>query len=311
MKKLCYFFMCMAIAAMQTAKAQYYYNERYYEGDLIFEAGLSPGIMNCLTDLGGKPGAERRFMKDLNWKTTKPCFSIYAAALYRYAFTAGLTLTCGSVNAYDSILRSSAGSMAGRYERNLSFESPILEARLTMEAHPVYIFNLYREGHAPRLSPYLSVGSGFFRFDPGVMYNGAWYRLHPLHTEGQGFPGGPGKVYSLSQVNISLGAGIRYELSDLLNVHAEVMHRVLFTDYLDDVSTSYADPSLFFRYLPAEFASVARQLADRRGELDPLYVPSGGGKRGDPKNKDSFFSVQLKLGIVLGRVRKRDWKMKE
>jgi hypothetical protein len=305
MKKLKnFFFMCTAITAMHSSKAQYYYNENYYEGDVIFDIGVSSGIMNCLTDIGGKGGSSRTILKGINWRNTKPCFSFYVAALYRYAFTTALTFTFGSVQAYDSILSKASAAEYGRYKRNLSFISSIAEARLSVEAHPVYLFSLYTEGRAPRISPYLSGGLGFFHFNPRAKYSGNWYQLHKLHTEGQGFPGSGSHLYSLNQVNISVGAGLRYELSDLLNIHLELTYRKLFTDYLDDVSTSYADPSLFFRYLPPELALTAYHLADRRGELDPSHVPSAGGIRGDPNNKDSFFSIQLKAGIVLGRTRR-------
>jgi hypothetical protein len=304
MKKLSYFFMCMAILALHSSQAQYYYNPNYYEGDVIFDVGLSPGIMNCLTDIGGKKGVGKKFLKDLNWVNTRPCFSIYAAALYRYAITAGVTATFGSVQAYDSILKSVIPTADGRYERNLSFRSPIFEIRLSIEVHPIYLFNWYQEGHAPRISPYLSAGLGFFHFNPEAEYEGRWYQLHQLHTEGEGFPGTGRPNYSLNQINIPLGIGIRYEVSDWVNMHLELMHRILFTDYLDDVSTTYIDPALFFKYLPPELAVIAYHLADRRGELDPSHVPTAGGKRGDPNNNDAFFSIQIKVGIVLGRIKK-------
>ena len=293
--------MCMAAIAVYSTQAQYYYNEDYYEGDVIFDIGISPGVMNCLTDIGGKDGTGKKFLEDINWKNTKPCFSLYAAAIYRYAFTAALTVTYGSVQAYDSLLRNGATSEQGRHKRNLSFKSSIAEVRLSMEAHPVYIFNWYTEGRAPRISPYLSAGLGFFHFNPKAAYKGRWYELQPLHTEGQDFPGSAKTGYSLNQINMAIGGGVRYELSNSLNLHLEVIYRKLFTDYLDDVSTSYADPSLFFKYLPPELVGVAYHLADRRGELDPSHIPAAGGIRGDSRNKDAFFSIQLKVGIVLGR----------
>lgn len=293
--------MCMAVAAIHSSHAQYYYNEHYYEGDVIFDIGLSPGIMNCLTDIGGKEGSSKKFLKDLNWKNTTSCISFYTAAIYRYALTAGLTATFGSVQAYDSVLHNHA---SGRYQRNLSFQSSLFEIRLSVEAHPTYLFNWYIDGKAPRISPYLSAGLGFFYFNPKAKYAGKWYNLHQLHTEGQGFPGSASRLYSLKQIAIPIGIGLRYELSDLFNMHLEIMHRILFTDYLDDVSTTYIDPSLFFRYLSPELAPVAYRLADRRGEVNPLHIPAAGGIRGDPSNKDSYFSIQLKIGIVVGRVKR-------
>ena len=41
-----------------TLDAQYYFfNDRYYDQPVVFEMGLSGGVMNSFTDLGGKKGA--------------------------------------------------------------------------------------------------------------------------------------------------------------------------------------------------------------------------------------------------------------
>ncbi len=56
----------------QSLKAQYYYyNNKYYENAVVFEIGAAGGVMNALTDLGGKRGIGKNFIKDLRWKTTK------------------------------------------------------------------------------------------------------------------------------------------------------------------------------------------------------------------------------------------------
>jgi len=55
-----------------------------------------------------------------------------------------------------------------------------------------------------------------------------------------------------------------------LNVRFEIVHRILFTDYLDDVSTDYINPNLFSQYLPARQAAIAKQLYGRKKELNPF-----------------------------------------
>ena len=50
------------------------------------------------------------------------------------------------------------------------------------------------------------------------------------------------KIYKLSQINFPVGIGARYDISALLNVRAEIVTRILQTDYLDDVSGRYIDP---------------------------------------------------------------------
>ncbi len=286
-------------------KAQfYYYNDRYYDSPLAFEIGGSAGLMNSLTDLGGKKGIGKSFIKDLNWKNAKPSFSVYALAMYKYAVGIRLEGTFGSVQAADSSLRSVATSTFGRYERNLSFKSKITDVQLALEIHPLF-FREYDEDEAPYFSPYLVAGVGYFSFDPQAEINGQVYSLQPLRTEGQGFAEYRDRTpYKLSQVNFPVGIGIRYEVNSFLNARVEVVHRILQTDYLDDVSKDYVDPALFNNYLPANQAAIAQQLFDRQGELNGSHTTQVGSQRGNPKNNDAYFTVQVKLGITLGRLRR-------
>lgn len=286
-------------------KAQfYYYNDKYYDSPLAFEIGGSAGLMNSLTDLGGKKGIGKSFIKDLNWKNAKPSFSVYALAMYKYAVGIRLEGTFGSVQAADSSLRSVATSTFGRYERNLSFKSKITDVQLALEIHPLF-FREYDENEAPYFSPYLVAGVGYFSFDPQAEINGQVYSLQPLRTEGQGFAEYRDRTpYKLSQVNFPVGIGIRYEVNSFLNARVEVVHRILQTDYLDDVSKDYVDPALFSSYLPSNQAAIAQQLFDRQGELNGSHTTQVGSQRGNPKNNDAYFTVQVKLGITLGRLRR-------
>jgi hypothetical protein len=284
-------------------KAQfYYYDDKHLENGLLFEAGLGFGIMNCITDLGGGKGTGRKFIKDINWKNSKPVFSIYVSGLLENKAGIRIEASFGDVTAYDSILKNIASSTSGRYERNLSFRSTINEIQLVGELHPLLFFH---PDQAPRLSPYAIAGAGIFSFDPKARLKGIWYSLQPLRTEGQGFREYPERQpYKLSQVNVSAGLGLRYELISFLNARLEINYRFLGTDYLDDVSTSYLDPNLFNVYLPINQATVARQLYDRTAERIPSDLPGTSDQRGNPRNNDSYFTVQLMAGIVLGRVRR-------
>ena len=40
-------------------------------------------------------------------------------------------------------------------------------------------------------------------------------------------------------MNVPVGLGVRYELNSVLNLRAEFVYRVLFTDYLDDGHNLY------------------------------------------------------------------------
>jgi len=304
MRKLLVMALVCSLLAFQHLKAQYYYyNNKYMDNAVMFEIGGSFGIMNSLTDLGGKKGVGKKFIKDLNWKNTKLSYGFYALAMYQEKIGLRLEGTFGEVSAYDSILKSVKSSTYGRYERNLSFKSKISEIQLALEVHPL-MFRDFEDEDPPRISPYAVVGVGYFSFDPQARLNGQWYSLQPLHTEGQGFAEYPDrKNYSLSQLNITAGLGVKYEINSLLNARLELNHRFLGTDYLDDVSQiDYIDPDLFYTYLPANRAAIAQQLYNRIGELNPNDIGFNNNvQRGDPKNNDAYFTIQLKVGLMLGR----------
>lgn len=306
MKKNLVVLLVFSILLNQPLKAQYYfYNNKYYENAVVLELGASFGLMNSLTDLGGKKGIGKDFIKDLRWKTAKPSYSIYALGMYQNMIGVRLEATFGSVVGYDSILKPVAPSTSGRYERNLSFRSRITDIQLAVEIHPLFFKN-YSDDEPPVFSPYAVAGIGYYSFNPEANLNGQWYALQPLRTEGQGFREYRERVpYKLNQLNIALGLGVKYEINSMINARLEAVHRILNTDYLDDVSTTYIDPALFYNYLPVNRAAIAQQLYNRRGELNPSDIPpSSGDQRGDPKDNDAFFTIQLKVGIILGRQRR-------
>jgi hypothetical protein len=280
---------------------EYFYNDSYYDRSLIVEAGLSLGVMNCLTDLGGNKGKGKKFLKDLNTRNSKPCFSIHFSALYEQLIGIRVEGTIGSVKADDAVLKKDHPASTLRHLRNLHFRSGIQELVMMAEFHPLALF-LYKR---PFLSPYLLAGTGVFHFNPEAEYKGEWARLQPLRTEGQGFPEYPDrKIYSLTQINFPMGIGAKYEISAVLNARLELLYRVLTTDYLDDVSHSYVDPAAFYRNMNPATAARATRFGDRRAELDPLFLSHPGDKRGNPGSNDSYFSLTLKLGVVLNRKRR-------
>ncbi len=306
MKKLHLFTALIFLLTVPTQKlsAQYYfYDNNYYDNPVVYELGGSVGIMNCLTDLGGKKGIGKKFIKDLNFGNTQMAGSLFFSAIYKNAVALRVEGTFGQVKAYDSILRSVKSTTTGRYERNLSFRSNITEFAATFEIHPLFIFKKYDENDiVPRFSPYALAGIGFFSFNPQAKLLNQWVDLQPLRTEGQGFAEYPKrKPYSLNQVSIPLGAGVKYELSPMLNLRAEFVYRILNTDYLDDVSTTYIDPSVYSNYFTGSKLTNALLLNDRQYELDPTHITNSGDQRGNSKNNDAYFTFNIKVGLVLGR----------
>ena len=289
-------------------KAQYYFSSNgYYDTPITFEAGISVGPMNSLTDLGGRSGIGARGPKDLNLKSTTVFGSIYAMAIYKQFFALRAEATVGSVKSNDSLLAgiTAPNKAIGRYTRNLSFRSKIYELSFMAEFHPLdMLSNRNPDGIPPLFSPYLLGGIGFFHFNPQANLNGSWVYLRPLHTEGEGFAEYPNsRQYPLNQFNIPIGAGVAYQLSDKFNLRLEYIYRYLFTDYLDDVHDKYIDPEVFSRYLSGNKLNNALILNNRvkPGTAAATTTARPAGKRGNPLNNDAYFTVNFKIGFVFGR----------
>lgn len=285
------------------SQAYYFYDDHHYDSPLLIELGLKSGWMNALTDIGGKSGPGKKGLKDLNHSFSRPCFSIFTSLIYQSRIGLRIQYTHGTVTAADSVLKNERGSTSGRYERNLSFRSPVRELSILLELRPL---SFLMTDNVNRVAPVLLAGVGLFRFDPHARWEGSWYALQPLHTEGQAFSVFPErKAYSLLQSNFCAGAGLHIELNAWLNGRIEILHRFLKTDYLDDVSRdSYVNPSLFINELPAAKAMLARLLADRRAEVDPGHFTNTTYQRGNPQNKDAYLSMEMGLALVIGRKRR-------
>jgi hypothetical protein len=301
MKTQAFFFLLSFVAGNISASGQYFYNNNFYDNSINCELGGSVGIMNCLTDIGGRKGSGKPFIKDINWKCSRPCAGIYFSAIWQYIIAARLEFCFGKVTAADSSLRSEPLPARNRYLRNLNFSSNITEGSLLVEFYPLSLLTVDQGAF---FSPYLLAGIGIFHFNPYTELNGQKIYLHDLHTEGEGFREYPDRSdYELSQINYPIGFGVRYDASALVSFRIEVVHRVLQTDYLDDVSTQYINPSFFHKYLPAKEAALAEQFSDRRKEIDPAGVGIGQ-QRGNPSNNDCYFSINCKVGVVINRRRR-------
>lgn len=175
---------------------------------------------------------------------------------------------------------------AGRRARNLNFETAITEFSLVGE---YYLLNLYDY----KFTPYAFAGLALYHFNPYTYTNSAEkVYLKPLGTEGQGIPG-YGKEYKLTQLAIPLGGGVKYAINNNLHLGLEAGLRVLFTDYLDDVSTNYADPADLLAYR----GQLAVDLSYRGDEL-PGGAPVSPDKstpRGSAKYKDFYYFTGLHL----------------
>ncbi len=175
--------------------------------------------------------------------------------------------------------------------RNLSFKTRILEVQINASYS---FFNLSER----KVTPYIFAGFAAFHFNPyTTSLTGEKIYLQPLGTEGQGMTQYPNrKEYKLIQMAIPFGGGIKTRVNDRLYLGIEMNLRKLFTDYLDDVSTSYADSALL-----ANARGVIAAVYAYRGDENPggAPYPAAGTQRGNPKNKDWYYTTAIKFSYNL------------
>ena len=179
--------------------------------------------------------------------------------------------------------------------RNLSFNTDVYE--LSISGY----FNFFRflPGF-PEYSytPYVSLGLGVFSYDPYAYLGGEKYYLRSIGTEGQGSSLYPDrKQYGGTALSIPLSIGFKYAINERINWFAELSYRFTNTDYLDDVSTSYA-PDAFPADPVTGLPSVGYLLQDRSYELG-TSIGTKGRQRGNSTQKDSYATFHVGISFNL------------
>ena len=275
-----------------------------------YEVNYGLGASNFLGELGGADQIGTNLMRDLDFAMTRYVLS----GGLRYKFTKWLSAK-GSMQI--GMLRGDDDQTeeASRNYRNLSFRSPIYELAVQFEGSIIkeQVGARYRlRGVKGRkwvaINVYPFIGIAGFYMNPKAQYNGVWYALQPLTTEGQGqFPTRP-KKYSRFQLAVPIGLGFRYGYNRRWSISLEYGVRKTFTDYIDDVSTTYVNQ----KYVTAGASNVqtAIELADRAdgglgqaGSSPNKTAP--GQQRGNPHKNDAYMFAIFSLNYKFSKLRKR------
>lgn len=171
--------------------------------------------------------------------------------------------------------------------RNLSFNTNLFEIMVQGDFN-FFRFNPTNPGE--RFTPYLTLGAGVFNFDPYAYLDGTKYFLRPLGTEGQGSALYPNrKQYSPMAFAFPFGVGIKYAVNSRVNLNFEISNRFTTTDYLDDVSSTFAGPAAFTTGSPAYY------LQDRSYEIG-TRIGTAGSQRGFSGQKDKY--IMATVGVT-------------
>ena len=239
---------------------------------------LFGGIANYKGDLQYNPkGGKQISFKQPNFSAGIGLHYEISSKLY-----ARFAMTFGKIGADDK-------NQPGQQQRNLNFFSPIFDVMIGGE---YWIIDPYEH----KLVPYVFGGLGYFHFNPYTT-DAAMQKvfLKPLSTEGEGFVPGR-KDYNLSQFSIPFGGGLKIPISENVRVGVELSLRKTFTDYLDDVSTTYVDEATLF----SGKGQRAVDLAYRGDEVGAGTYPAGGTPRGTLVAKDWYYFTGFTLSFRLG-----------
>lgn len=248
------------------------------------EVGFTLGAANLMSDLGGGPNDGSRF-GDFQIQNSRLAFGGFFKYRFHDRFAVKANILYGQLFADDKTTEN-----LGRKNRNLDVKTNLIEFSGQLE---FYIFkeiigSQYKvkgvKGYgSSTFSMYLLAGMGVSHFSPyGTDASGAWVALAPLNTEGQGLPGAPSDYSQMTMV-FPLGVGLKYNITREIGVQFEGGVRLTTTDYLDDVSTTYYDPT---KLTPATL-----EMADKRIEGNG----GPGGIRGSNAKKDAYVFGLLSL----------------
>lgn len=196
---------------------------------------------------------------------------------------------------------SAADKYSKNYKRNLSFYSHLYEFSLKGE---YFILNPYDY----KISPYIFLGVSIFDFAPYANdEHGTPVLLPEKSTEGQGFI--PGREpYKLRQFAIPFGGGLQWNISHKSRLGLFLGFRKTFTDYLDDVSTTYVDET----QLALAKGASAVAMAYRGDEIpNGAPYPPAGTQRGNPKSLDWYYFTGLSYRVRIFAKGKRKYNIDE
>jgi hypothetical protein len=246
------------------------------------ELQIGIGATQFNGDLGGSVGVGRDYsLKDIDVQATGLAGWLGYRQRFHPYFATTTSLCLFQLKGDDKWSEEPTRNMRSLNFKSLSFEvQQRLEFIFAANEKFGSLFNL--PGNYSKKSRsqqyYVFAGLGMLYFNPKSEYiDGSMVALRPLKTEGQS------SMYSPLTLTIPTGVGFRMGVSRMWRVGLELAYVKTFSDYVDDVSTTYANPTQFSS---AEAAYFSNPVAG-----NPIFNP--GEKRGDSNQKDAYYHVNL------------------
>ncbi len=275
---------------------------------LVFGIGGS-GFMG---DLGGADDVGSQYIRDFDFKAVRPSLILG----HKYYITEDVALRSNVV--YGQISGNDRYTdQIHRNNRNIHFRSSLAELSFQGE---YYFFSAERIGASYRritgtrgwmgynIYAYAFGGIGGFYFNSKAKFNkdkymelnhgtvdyedlpdDGWYELRPLSTEGQGFFPTRDK-YNQIQLSMPLGIGVLFQINRTFSVGLEYGFRKTWTNYIDDVGSTYIDPVIYRKMWPDDPQKIAlgEYFSNPTNNSLGENVTAPGQQRGGSSSNDSY-----------------------
>ncbi len=254
-----------------------------------WEIGGGLGIAAYLGDIGGGAGTGRNSPLDLKMKESKLSVTGFARYRINYRFSIASFLTYGRITGEDANSENRA-----RRGRNLSFRNDLIELALRGDVTLYMNYDVGRKGYYNpdfKLYAFAGIAGTYSNPQANALSDGEWHNLRDLTTEGQFDP------YSQIVFAIPAGLGLFFTYDRINRIGFEAQYSFTLSDYLDDVSTIYAETEKLPNLLSVELANRREELDDDDLPIPQNYTP--GNKRGNADNTDGYMFLRFTYSRVL------------
>jgi hypothetical protein len=261
------------LAVLCNASAQ----ERFNPNELLGEFGVTFGAAHYFGDMNTRAALNRP--------------KVAIGAFYRKQFnnylSARLAIHYAQLGYSDKYSKNDY-----QKQRNLSFNTDIFEFSLSGDFN-FFKFQPGEPGH--NFTPYITLGLGLFSYNPYAYLGSKKYYLRPLGTEGQNIGYEGRKPYGSMSMCVPIGMGIKYNVNNKFNISFQIAQRLTFTDYIDDVSTTFVGADKFVN-------PTALALQDRSYEKGTT-IGVEGRQRGFNKQKDQYVIAEVGISFNISSYR--------
>ncbi len=279
--------------------------------------GFAIGTANYLGDIGGDDLTRRDFSADLHLGQTK--LSSHVFVRYRLNSVLAVRGQVGTVylEDYDNLSSNPARATRNAHFRNFVNELSV-RAEVSFFSNPM--ITRYTSKLRMGMNAYATLGVTGFSHNPQAQLNrdaaeyhfaqgniatnptqlnyDEWYDLRDAGTETL--------TYGQLSMGMPLGLGVSFEVNHQIRVGMEFVWNLTFTDYLDDVSFTWADPSGLsdIQFLLSNPSSVV--VAEAAGVDNPeaflnsfRWDEAYDSPRGNPDKNDTYGTLQVSVSKVV------------